>query len=134
MTGWIGNIEHETESNTSFRKVLFTGEHQQLVVMSLKPGEEIGLEVHPDNDQFIRVEQGRATVSMGPSKDEVTEREAIEADWAFIVPAGTWHNVVNRGDEDLKVYTIYAPPHHPDGTVHATKAEADAAEAEEHGH
>lgn len=134
MTGWIGNIEQETVDNTNFRKVLHTGEHVQLVVMSIRPGEDIGLEVHPDNDQFIRVERGTATVSMGPTKDQVTERQAVQADSAFIVPAGTWHNVVNQGDEDLKVYTIYGPAHHRDGTVHVTKADAQAAEAEEHGH
>lgn len=128
MTGWIGNIEQETLDNTNFRTVIHTGEHVQLVVMSIPYGGEIGLEVHPENDQFIRVEQGRATVSMGPTKDTVEEKHVVEADWAFVVPAGTWHNVVNRGDEDLKVYTLYAPPHHPEGTVHRTKAEAEAAE------
>jgi mannose-6-phosphate isomerase-like protein (cupin superfamily) len=134
MTGWIGDIEQESVSNTNFRRVVFTGKHQQLVVMSLEPGEDIGLEVHPDNDQFIRVERGQATVSMGPTKEEVTERQAVDSDWAFVVPAGTWHNVVNKGDAQLKIYTIYAPPHHPDGTVHETKADAQAAEAGKGGH
>lgn len=134
MTGWVGDIEQATKANSFFRKVLHTGEHEQLVVMSIPPGGEIGLEVHPDNDQFLRVEQGRATLSMGPSKEEVAEKQVVEGDWAFIVPAGTWHNVVNNGDEDLKLYTIYAPPHHPDGTIHETKADAEAAEAAESGH
>ena len=133
MTGWVGNIEEATTGNTYFRKVLFTGERMQLVVMTLRPGEEIGLEMHDHLDQFIRVESGRATVTMGPSKDEVADTHQLEDDWAVIVPAGTWHNVINEGDQLLKLYTIYTPPEHADGTVHETKADAHAAEAE-HGH
>ena len=132
MTGWVGNIEEATTSNTYFREVLFTGATMQLTVMSLKPGEEIGVEMHDHLDQFIRVESGRATLTMGPSKDEVAETHELEDDWAVIVPGGTWHNVVNIGDQELKVYSIYAPPQHPDRTVHKTKADADAAEAEHH--
>ena len=130
MTGWVGNIEDVTNGNSSFRRVLHTGVTSQLVVMSLKPGEEIGLEMHDHLDQFIRVESGRATVTLGPSKDEVAETHHLEDDWAVVIPGGTWHNVVNEGAEELKLYTIYAPPEHPDGTVHETKADADAAEAE----
>ncbi len=133
MTGWVGNIEEATTGNTYFREALFTGTALQLTVMSLEPGEEIGVEMHDDRDQFIRVEAGRATLTLGPSKDEVTETHHLEDDWAVIVPGGTWHNVVNDGDENLKLYSIYAPPEHPAGTVHKTKAEADAAGAE-HGH
>lgn len=132
MTGWVGDIEEATTGNTNFRTVLFTGQNMQLVVMTLKPGEEIGVEMHDHLDQFIRVESGRATVTMGPSKDEVDQTHELEDDWAVIVPGGTWHNVVNAGDENLKLYTIYSPPEHADGTVHVTKAEADAAEAEHH--
>ena len=132
MTGWVGDIEEATTGNTNFRTVLFTGQNMQLVVMTLEPGEEIGVEMHDHLDQFIRVESGRATVTMGPSKDEVTQTHELEDDWAVIVPGGTWHNVLNSGDQDLKLYTIYSPPEHPDGTVHVTKAEADAAEAEHH--
>lgn len=132
MTGWVGNIEEATTGNDHFREVLFTGGSLQLTVMSLAPGEEIGVEMHDHLDQFIRVESGRATVTMGPSEDEVTETHRLEDDWAVIVPGGTWHNVVNDGDEVLKLYSIYAPPEHPEGTVHRTKAEADAAEAEHH--
>ena len=132
MTGWVGDIEQATTGNTNFRTVLFTGQHMQLVVMTLKPGEEIGVEMHDHLDQFIRVESGRATVTMGPSKDEVSRTHELEDDWAVIVPGGTWHNVVNAGDADLKLSTIYAPPEHRDGTVHVTKADADAAEAEHH--
>lgn len=130
MTGWVGNIEEATTGNTYFREVLFTGATMQLTVMSLKPGEEIGVEMHDHRDQFIRVESGRATVTMGPSEDEVAETHHLEDDWAVVVPGGTWHNVINNGDAELKLYSIYAPPEHPDGTVHETKA--DAAEAEHH--
>ncbi|HET7532364.1 MAG TPA: cupin domain-containing protein [Nocardioidaceae bacterium] len=130
MTGWVGNIEEATTGNTYFREVLFTGATMQLTVMSLKPGEEIGVEMHDHRDQFIRVESGRATVTMGPSENEVAETHQLEDDWALVVPGGTWHNVINNGDAELKLYSIYAPPEHPDGTVHETKA--DAAEAEHH--
>ncbi|HEX6249436.1 MAG TPA: cupin domain-containing protein [Nocardioidaceae bacterium] len=129
MTGWVGNIEEATTGNGYFREALFTGATMQLTVMSLEPGEEIGVEMHDHLDQFIRVESGRATVTMGPSEDEVAETHHLEDDWAVIVPGGTWHNVVNDGDEPLKLYSLYAPPEHPQGTVHRTKAEADAAEA-----
>lgn len=132
MRGWSGNIEEKTVANTTFRTVLFTGESMQLTVMSIEPGGEIGLEVHHDRDQFLRVEQGRAKVVMGAAKDALDETHALEDDWAVIVPAGTWHNVINTGTAPLKLYSLYAPPEHPDGTVHATKAEADAAEAEHH--
>ncbi len=132
MTGWVGNIEEAATGNTYFREVLFTGATMQLTVMSLKPGEEIGVEMHDHLDQFIRVESGRATLTMGPSKEEVTDTHELEDDWAVIVPGGTWHNVINTSDQELKLYSIYAPPQHPDRTVHKTKADADAAEAEHH--
>lgn len=128
MRGWVDDIERATLDNTDFRRVLHTGEHAQLTVMSLQPGEEIGLEVHQHNDQFLRIEQGRARLDLGDAKDNLDESHEVEADWAFIVPAGTWHNVTNIEDGELKLYSIYSPPEHPDGTVHATKAEADAAE------
>ena len=133
MIGWLGDIEEATESNEAFRTVLFTGKHTQLTVMRLGPGEEIGREVHPDIDQFIRVEVGRARVELGPDEETIAETHDLKDDWAVIIPAGTWHNVVNAGDGELKLYSLYSPPEHPDGTVHQTKAEADAAEAE-HGH
>ncbi|MBX3258766.1 MAG: cupin domain-containing protein [Labilithrix sp.] len=132
MPGWFSNIEEATIDNANFRTVLFTGRSLQLTVMSLKPGEEIGLEVHDDIDQFIRIEKGRARVSTGKAKDQLDETREVGEDWAVIIPAGTWHNVVNAGDGELKLYSIYAPAEHPDGTVHRTKAEADAAEAEHH--
>ncbi len=131
MTGWVGNIEDETLDNTNFRTVLFTGANMQLTVMSLSAGEEIGLEMHDHLDQFLRVEKGEAKVTMGPSKDEVAETHQLSDDWIVIVPGGTWHNVINTGDGELKIYSLYAPPEHPDGTVHVTKADSDA---DEHDH
>ena len=128
MPGWSANIEELTVENDTFRTVVFTGGSLQLTVMSLQPGEEIGLEVHQDLDQFIRVESGSARVVMGPAKDQLDETHELADDFAVIIPGGTWHNVINTGDGQLKLYSIYAPPEHPDGTVHATKAEADAAE------
>lgn len=132
MIGWVGDIEETTVGNTSFRTVVFTGGHTQLTVMSLEPGEEIGAEAHDELDQFIRVEQGSARVDLGREKGSFDESHDMKDDWAVIIPAGTWHNVVNTGDGELKLYSLYSPPEHPDGTVHVTKAEADAAEAEHH--
>lgn len=131
--GWSGDIEKATLDNTTFRTVLFTGTKTQLTVMHLQAGEEIGLEAHDDTDQFIRVEHGRARVTMGKTKDAVDDEHDLQDDWAVIIPAGVWHNVINTGDGPLKLYSLYSPPEHPDGTVHETKAEADAAEAAEHG-
>jgi len=126
MVGFIDNIEEKTEQNNFFRQVLYTGKHTQLVVMSLLPGEEIGMEVHPQVDQFFRIEEGRAKVIIDGEEHEVDEGFAI------IVPAGSQHNVVNTGSNPLKLYTLYSPPNHPDGTIHPTRAEAMAAEEEEH--
>jgi mannose-6-phosphate isomerase-like protein (cupin superfamily) len=128
MIGWVGDIEAATLSNETFRTVLFTGEHTQLTVMRLAPGEEIGRERHPHLDQFIRIEEGHARIELGFSEDTIDETHDVKDDWAVIIPAGIWHNVVNAGDADLKLYSLYSPPEHPDGTVHVTKAEADAAE------
>jgi mannose-6-phosphate isomerase-like protein (cupin superfamily) len=133
MLGWVADVEQATLDNTNFRTVLFTGEHTQLTVMAIPPGGEIGWEAHHDIDQFLRLEQGEARVDFGSSEDGVDESHEIGDDWAIIVPAGVWHNVVNTGDEELKLYSLYSPPEHPDGTVHVTKAESDAAEAD-HGH
>ena len=131
MLGWIDDIEKVTVENSTFRTVVFTGEHTQLTVMHLGPGEDIGLEVHPKLDQFLRIEKGQARVELGRSKESVDETHDVEDDWAIIVPAGVWHNVVNTGDGDVKLYSLYSPPEHPDGTVHQTKADSEAAE---HGH
>jgi mannose-6-phosphate isomerase-like protein (cupin superfamily) len=124
MTGYVGHIEEATLKNNYFRKVLFTGAHAQLVVMCLQPGEEIGNEVHPAVDQFFRIEQGEAKfVFNGKEEHLVHDGDAV------VVPAGTFHNVINTSSTGhLRLYTIYTPPNHPDGTVHKTKAEAEAAE------
>jgi mannose-6-phosphate isomerase-like protein (cupin superfamily) len=129
MLGWVADIERATLDNENFRTVLWTGEHSQLTVMRIAAGEDIGLEVHPDHDQFIRIEEGKGRAELGPSEDELEETHDVEADWAIVVPAGTWHNVVNTGGGDLKLYSLYSPPEHPPNTVHRTKAEAEAAEA-----
>lgn len=129
MAGWVGDVGRTAEHNTYFRQVVYTGDRMQLVVMSLQPGQDIGLEVHDSVEQLIRVESGRATVTLGPSEHEVTEAHDVAAGWAVVVPAGTWHNVVNEGAADLRLSTVYGPPQHPDATVHKTKAEAIAAEA-----
>ena len=124
MTGYVGAIEELALRNGYFRQVLFTAEHAQLVVMCLQPGEDIGDEVHGDVDQFFRVERGDARFVF----DEKEERLVHEGD-GVVVPAGTYHNVINASQTaPLKLYTIYSPPNHPDGTVHKTKAEAEAAE------
>ncbi len=132
MLGWIDDIEKRTLENTNFRTVAYTGEHTQLTLMRLGPGEEIGWERHGNIDQFLRLEQGRARVEFGRTEDAVDETHEVADDWAFIVPAGVWHNVVNIGEDDVKLYSLYSPPEHPDGTIHRTKADADAAEAEHH--
>ena len=128
MLGWIGNIEEETLDNTTFRTVVFTGTHTQLTVMRLAPGENIGREAHSDRDQFLRIERGRARVELGRTAESVDDTHEVEDDWAVIVPAGVWHDVVNVGDDHLQLYSLYSPPEHPDGTVHETKADAEAAE------
>lgn len=127
---FVANIESSTLENINYRTTLWTGVNLQVTLMAIQPGHEIGLEVHDTHDQFLRIEQGQATVSMGPSQTELKVWKASNDD-AVIVPAGTWHNLVNNGDVPLKVYSIYGPPQHPHGTVHVTKEEADVAESEE---
>lgn len=123
MNGFIVDIEKATVDNNAFRRVAYTGQHMQVVYMTIAPGGEIGLEVHNDNDQFFRIEQGSAKVIVDGDEHEVGE------DYAMVVPAGSEHNIVNTSsDVPLKLYTIYAPPHHEDGTIHQTKQEADADE------
>lgn len=131
MLGWLDDITRLTTDNANFRTVVYTGEHTQLTLMRLGPGEEIGWERHAHLDQFLRLERGRARVEFGRNEDAVDETHEVEDDWAFIVPAGIWHNVVNIGADDVKLYSLYSPPEHPDGTVHRTKADADA---DEHDH
>jgi mannose-6-phosphate isomerase-like protein (cupin superfamily) len=128
MLGWVGDIERMTLDNGNFRTVVFTGGHTQLTLMRLAPGEDIGREVHPHLDQFLRLEQGRARVEFGRSEESVEESHDVAADWAFIVPAGVWHNVVNTGDQEVKLYSLYSPPEHPDGAIHRTKRDAEEAE------
>jgi mannose-6-phosphate isomerase-like protein (cupin superfamily) len=128
MPGWLDDVTKITLDNDNFRTVVFTGEHTQLTLMSLAPGEEIGWEAHGHLDQFLRLEQGKARVDLGKTQEDVDESHEVENDWAFIVPAGVWHNVVNIGNGAVKLYSLYSPPEHPAGTIHKTKAEADAAE------
>jgi mannose-6-phosphate isomerase-like protein (cupin superfamily) len=125
MKGFNSNIEQDTLANDNFRKVLYTSKHSQLVLMSLRPSEEIGMEVHPDNDQFFRFEKGTGKCIIDGNEYEVGDGSAI------VVPAGAQHNVVNVSETDnLKLYTIYSPAHHKDGIVRATKEEAEADDAE----
>jgi mannose-6-phosphate isomerase-like protein (cupin superfamily) len=130
MLGWVDDVEQTTLDNDTFRTVVFTGEHTQLTVMRLAPGEDIGRESHPHLDQFLRIEQGSARVELGRSEEQIDETHDVEDDWAIIVPAGVWHNVVNTGSGEVKLYSLYSPPEHPDGTVHETKADAERAEHE----
>jgi mannose-6-phosphate isomerase-like protein (cupin superfamily) len=127
--GWIGDIEQMTIDNSDFRRVLYTGMHLQLTVMSLRAGENIGWEMHDHLDQFLRIERGTGTLKLGRSAADVTEEHSVSDDWAMIIPAGTWHDVVNGGDTELHLYSIYSPPDHPAGTIHRTKADAVAAAA-----
>lgn len=121
MTGFLGNIEQLTLENNNFRQVLYTGQHSQLVVMSIEPGGEIGMEIHEIVDQFLRIEKGTGRVIMNGEEHQIGDGDA------FIVPAGTQHNVINLSStESLRLYTLYSPPHHKDGTIHETKARADS--------
>ncbi len=130
---FVVNIEEATKQNNAFRIALWTGCYLQLTLMSINVGEDIGLEIHPDLDQFIRIEEGQGLVKMGDKKDCLDFQRYVYGDFAFIIPAGKWHNLINTGDRPLKLYSIYAPPQHPYGTVHQTKAIVEAAE-EKHGH
>lgn len=121
MRGYLTNIEQATRENSDYRRVLYTARHSQLVLMSIEPGDEIGEEVH-ELDQFIRIEAGRAKVIL-----DGVEHDA-EDDWAIVIPEGTRHNIINIGTEPLKLYSVYSPPEHKDGTIHRTKAD----EKEEH--
>ena len=125
MKGFTSNIEQETLENTHFRRVLYTAKHCQLVLMSLQPKEEIGLETHKENDQFLRFESGNGAVLIDEKSYEVSDGDAV------IVPAGARHNVINLSEtEALKLYTIYSPPHHKDGIIHATKKDAETDDEE----
>ena len=124
MTGYVGSIEKDTLKNSFFRRVLFTGKHEQLVLMCLQGGEEIGNEIHDDVDQFFRLEEGEAKFVFNGKEEHI-----VKDGQAVVVPAGTYHNVINNSaSQPMRLYTIYSPPQHADGTIHKTKAEADAAE------
>jgi mannose-6-phosphate isomerase-like protein (cupin superfamily) len=128
MTGFFGPIEKQTLKNKFFRQVLYTGKYSQLVVMCLQPGEEIGNEVHANVDQFFRIEEGKAKFVLNNSEEHL-----VKDNDAVVIPASTYHNVINTSKTlPLKLYTVYSPPNHPDGTIHKNKAEAEAAEKQEH--
>ncbi|MGG0669709.1 cupin domain-containing protein [Lederbergia citrisecunda] len=130
---FVVNINDATKQNSTFRTALWTGNQLQVTLMSLNVGEDIGLEMHPDVDQFLRIEQGQGIIRMGKSKDNLNFERSVYDDSAIMLPAGTWHNLINTGNIPLRLYSIYAPPNHPFGTVHLTKADALAAE-EGYGH
>ena len=125
------DLEEETLQNTNYRAVVWSGRYLQLTLMSIPVGGDIGLEAHPETDQFLRVDAGRGRVQMGRTKDRLDFDQEVEDGWAILVPAGTWHNVINVGDETLQLYTVYAPVHHAPGQVHVTAD--DAAHAEDSG-
>ncbi|GGH71668.1 hypothetical protein GCM10010978_07850 [Compostibacillus humi] len=121
---FVVNIEEASVQNQNYRTAIWTGDRLQVTLMSIPPGGDIGLEVHPDTDQFLRIEKGQGLVQMGPREDQLTFQRTVGDDDAIMVPRGTWHNLTNMGAEPLKLYSIYAPPEHPFGTVHTTKQEA----------
>lgn len=125
---FVVNIDDATKLNNAFRRALWTGKHLQLTLMSIDVGEEIGLEVHPELDQFIRIEDGQGLVLMGDNKYNMDFKIKVFDDFAFIIPAGIWHNLINTGNVPIKLYSIYTPPEHPHGTVHQTRAIAEEAE------
>lgn len=125
---FVINIEEATKQNNNYRTAIWTGNHLQVTLMSIKVREDIGLEMHPDVDQFLRIEQGHGLVRMGRRKDMLDFQAYVKDGFAIMVPSGTWHNVINTGNIPLKLYSIYAPPQHPHGTVHVTKADAQHAE------
>jgi mannose-6-phosphate isomerase-like protein (cupin superfamily) len=119
------DLEQATLENTSYRRVAWSGKYLQLTLMSIPAGEDIGLEAHPETDQFLRLDGGRGRVQMGSSKDHLDFDREVEDGWAIFVPAGTWHNVTNLGDEPMQLYAVYAPVHHAAGKVHGTAADAE---------
>jgi len=131
---FVVDIERATELNEAFRTALWTGKHLQLTLMSIEPGDDIGLENHPFLDQFLRIEKGKGLVRMGPTKENLNFERKVEDGYAVIIPAGYWHNLINVGRKPIKLYSIYAPPQHPKGTIHCTKADAILAERHDHDH
>ncbi|QAT49059.1 cupin domain-containing protein [Caproiciproducens sp. NJN-50] len=124
----VVNIEQATRGNDTFRTALWTGSHLQLTLMSINANDDIGVEMHPNTDQFIRIEQGEGLVRIGDRKDDLSFQKKVGPSDAIVIPAGTWHDVTNVGTAPLKLYSVYAPPQHPRGTVQKTKADAMAAE------
>lgn len=122
---YVVDIEEITEQNDNFRLALWTGQHFQATLMNIGVGEDIGLELHEDTDQFLRIEQGQGIVRMGDTPDNLDFQAYVYEDYAIFVPAGKWHNLINTGNVPIKLYSIYAPPHHPHGTIHRTKRESD---------
>ena len=125
---FVVDIQKATMHNNNFRTALWTGTHLQLTLMSIAPGEDIGLEAHPHVDQFLRIEEGQGVVEMGEQKDQLHFKQMAFEDSAIFIPAGTWHNLTNTGNKPIKLYSIYAPPNHPKGTVHQTKEIAEQME------
>jgi mannose-6-phosphate isomerase-like protein (cupin superfamily) len=125
---FVIDINKATKQNDTFRTALWTGTHLQLTLMSIPAGGEIGAEMHPDTDQFLRLEQGQGLVKMGHRREDMNLQANVSDDDAILIPAGTWHNLINTGSMPLKLYSIYAPPQHPHGTVHKTREDAIAAE------
>lgn len=122
---FVTNIKQITRQNKAFRRALWTGEHLQITLMSIPVNESIGLEMHPNVDQFIQIEQGMGLVKMGDSKEKLDFQKKVGENFVFIIPAGKWHNLINTGNEPIKLFSIYAPPQHQKGTVHLTKKDAD---------
>lgn len=125
---FVININEAAKQNSTYRTAIWTGKHLQVTLMSINVGDDIGLEVHPNVDQFLRIEEGQGIVKMGKNKRNLDFKAKVCDDFAIMVPAGTWHDVINTGNKPLKLYSIYAPPQHPRNTVHVTKADAEAAE------
>lgn len=125
---FVVDIERAAKQNAYYRLALWTGSHLQVTLMSIEVGGDIGLEMHPDVDQFIRIEQGQGVVQMGDRKERLDFEAEVFDDYAVMIPAGKWHNLINTGNVPIKLYSIYAPPEHPFGTIHVTKAMAMASE------
>lgn len=122
---FVVNIDEETMRNQYFRRSLWTGNHLQITLMNIKPGESIGLEVHPNVDQFIKIVQGFGFVQMGDSRNRLNFERRVQPGFAIVIPAQKWHNLTNIGNVPIKLYSIYAPPQHPRGTIHRTKVDAE---------
>ncbi len=124
---FVVNIDHFAKLNPNYRTALWTGRYLQVTLMSIRVGGDIGLEMHSNLDQFIRIESGCGLVKMGSCKDNLNIQKKVDSDYAIVIPAGTWHNLINIGNRPLKLYSIYAPPQHPFGTIHETKETAEEA-------